>query len=65
MTEQSPTAIVCGACGKIQGVHDGWDESCAMHAIEVHRASIVRNDRGLVCSADGTGRPLKAHERWP
>lgn len=64
MTDTS-TAIVCGACGRIQGEHAGWDESCAMHAIEVHRSSIVRNDRGHVVSAEATGRRLKTEERWP
>ena len=44
---------VCGACGKtaqdrygIKGQYDrGWDESCALNAVLVHKAKHF-NDRG-------------------
>lgn len=47
---------VCGACGKtsdydsygIEGRHDrGWDESCALNAILVHKDKHV-SPRGLI-----------------
>lgn len=57
---------VCGACGKISrtryGFDDddknvcqpGWDESCMLHAILCHEATIERKD-GRVVAAKAVG----------
>lgn len=49
-----PTAIwVCAACGKTSRDRygdgtSGWDESCALHAILCHEASVERHPDGRV-----------------
>jgi len=51
--------FVCGACGKLSNdrygtkkISRGWDESCMMHAVLVHKASMVFDNSGLCVKAD-------------
>lgn len=56
------TIWLCGACGKLSPtkhgfdksnnqLNTGWDESCMLHAVLVHKPSIVRNDAGMITGA--------------
>lgn len=35
------TAVVCRACGKVKGEHEGWDASCEINSIEVARGRLI------------------------